>query len=225
MLLLGAKMTQPLILEPTLDADACVIWLHGLGADRYDFLPVVETLQPALPTVRFILPQAPNRPVTISGGHVISSWYDILSMSPARNIDMSQLEASARALVDLIEAECAKGIDAGRIFLVGFSQGGAVVYHTAFKHWNKSLGGIVALSTYAPSFTSAMSLTSEQIDRKVLCMHGNLDDVVHLSLGREAYDVLSSCGVQPSWKEYPMGHEVSAAQVADISDWLQAQLS
>ena len=33
-------MTDPLIIQPAKPADACVIWLHGLGADRYDFLPV-----------------------------------------------------------------------------------------------------------------------------------------------------------------------------------------
>ena len=37
-------MTEPLILQPVKPADACVIWLHGLGADRYDFLPVAEAL-------------------------------------------------------------------------------------------------------------------------------------------------------------------------------------
>lgn len=64
-------MTDPLILEPSSTADACVIWLHGLGADRFDFLPVAEMLQQSLLTTRFVLPQAPTQPVTINGGYEI----------------------------------------------------------------------------------------------------------------------------------------------------------
>ena len=62
-------MTEALILQPRNTADACVIWLHGLGADRYDFKSVAEALQENLLTTRFVLPQAPTRPVTINGGY------------------------------------------------------------------------------------------------------------------------------------------------------------
>ena len=89
-------MTDPLIIEPNHTADACVIWLHGLGADRYDFLPVAEALQQRLHSTRFVLPQAPTRAVTINGGYAMPSWYNIIAMSPARAIDQGQLEASAR---------------------------------------------------------------------------------------------------------------------------------
>ena len=125
-------MTDPLILEPSRPVDACVIWLHGLGADRYDFMPVAEMLQQSLHTTRFVLPQAPTQPVTINGGYEMPSWYDIRALSPARAIDEQQLEASAQRVSDLIDIQRSSGIDASRIFLAGFSQGGAVVYHTAF---------------------------------------------------------------------------------------------
>ncbi|NVJ12252.1 alpha/beta hydrolase, partial [Myxococcus sp. AM001] len=92
-------MSEPLILQPTLAADACVIWLHGLGADRYDFMPVAEMLQKRLHSTRFVLPQAPTQPVTINGGYAMPSWYDILAMSPARAINREQLEASAQQVI------------------------------------------------------------------------------------------------------------------------------
>jgi phospholipase/carboxylesterase len=112
-------MTNPLILEPQKTADACVIWLHGLGADRYDFLPVAE-LQERLLSTRFVMPQAPTRPVTINGGYEMPSWYDIKAMTPARAIDEAQLEESAEQIIALIKAEQAKGINLSRIFLAGF---------------------------------------------------------------------------------------------------------
>ncbi|RMR60584.1 Carboxylesterase [Pseudomonas syringae pv. syringae] len=105
-------MSDSLIIEPSSPADACVIWLHGLGADRYDFLPVAEALQESLRTTRFVLPQAPTRAVTVNGGYAMPSWYDIKSMSSeARAINHDQMEASAQKVLDLIEQQRDSGID------------------------------------------------------------------------------------------------------------------
>ena len=217
-------MTEPLILHPAKTEDACVIWLHGLGADRYDFLPVAEALQESLTTTRFVLPQAPTRPVTINGGYEMPSWYDILAMSPARAIDRDQLEASADRIIELIEQQRASGIDASRIFLAGFSQGGAVVLHTAFLKWQGPLGGVLALSTYAPTFSDELELSASQQRIPVLCLHGQYDDVVQNSMGRTAYEYLKSHGVTVTWQEYPMAHEVLPEEIRDIGVWLAERL-
>lgn len=217
-------MTEPLIIEPEKTADACVIWLHGLGADRYDFMPVAEILQKSLLTTRFILPQAPTRAVTINGGYEMPSWYDIKAMSPARAIDRDQLEGSAQCILSLIEAQRDSGIDPARIFLAGFSQGGAVVLHTAFLRWQGPLGGVLALSTYAPSFSDEMSLSASQQRIPVYCLHGQHDEVVHNAMGRTAYEYLKAQGVTATWQEYPMGHEVLPQEIADIGVWLGDRL-
>lgn len=218
-------MSDPLILQPTLGADACVIWLHGLGADRYDFLPVAEALQERLPSARFVLPQAPTQPVTINGGWAMPSWYDILAMSPARAIDHEQLEASARQVIALIEAQRDSGIDPARIVLAGFSQGGAVVLHTAFLRWNGPLGGVLALSTYAPTFTDTTQLADTKKQLPVLCLHGRFDDVVLPAMGHAAHDFLAACGVSVQWRDYPMAHEVLPEEIRDIADWLEQRLN
>ncbi|CAI8944571.1 MULTISPECIES: alpha/beta hydrolase [Pseudomonas] len=217
-------MTEPLILQPVKDADACVIWLHGLGADRYDFLPVAEALQETLLGTRFVLPQAPHRPVTINGGYEMPSWYDILAMNPARAINREQLEASADRVIELIEQQRASGIDASRIFLAGFSQGGAVVLHTAFLKWQGPLGGVLALSTYAPTFGDELELSASQQRIPVLSLHGQYDDVVQNSMGRSAYEHLKQRGVTVTWQEYPMGHEVLPEEIRDIGLWLTERL-
>jgi phospholipase/carboxylesterase len=217
-------MTEPLILQPVKPADACVIWLHGLGADRYDFLPVAEALQESLLSTRFVLPQAPTRPVTINGGYAMPSWYDIKAMSPARAIDRDELEASAERIIELIENERASGIDASRIFLAGFSQGGAVVYHTAFLKWQGALGGVLALSTYAPTFSDELELSASQQRIPVLSLHGQYDNVVQNSMGRSAYEYLKQHGVTVTWQEYPMEHEVLPEEIRDIGVWLTERL-
>ncbi|MBJ2284329.1 alpha/beta hydrolase [Pseudomonas sp. MF6755] len=217
-------MTEPLILQPAKPADACVIWLHGLGADRYDFLPVAEALQESLLTTRFVLPQAPMRPVTINGGYEMPSWYDIKAMSPARSISLEELETSAKMVMDLIEAQKRTGIDASRIFLAGFSQGGAVVFHTAYKQWQGPLGGVIALSTYAPTFDDELQLSASQQRIPTLCLHGQFDDVVQNAMGRNAYEHLKSRGVTVTWQEYPMGHQVLPEEIRDIGAWLTTRL-
>ncbi len=214
---------SPLVLESTSGtADSCVIWLHGLGATQHDFEPVAELLQRTLTTTRFILPQAPTRPVTINGGWAMPSWYDILAMNPARAIDRAQLEESAASVHALIEAQRAQGIAAERIVLAGFSQGGAVVLHTAYNTSCITLGGVLALSTYAPSFENDQ--TNRGGTTPALCLHGSQDDVVPLALGRAAYDALAAAGVEALWREYPMRHEVIPAEIQDIQAWLLTRL-
>ncbi len=135
-----------LTVESLKPADSCVIWLHGLGADRTDFEPVARMLQPQLPTTRFILPQAPTQAVTINGGYEMPSWYDILAIAPGkRSINSEQLENSTQQLINLMEQQRDSGISPSRLFLAGFSQGGAVVLHTAFLRWNEVLGGEMAI--------------------------------------------------------------------------------
>ncbi|MBJ2241421.1 MULTISPECIES: alpha/beta hydrolase [Pseudomonas] len=217
-------MTDPLILQPAKPADACVIWLHGLGADRYDFLPVAEALQETLLSTRFVLPQAPTRAVSINGGYEMPSWYDILAMSPARAISREQLDESAKMVIDLIDQQKASGIDASRIFLAGFSQGGAVVLHAAFMKWQGALGGVLALSTYAPTFSDELELSASQQRIPALCLHGQYDEVVQNAMGRSAYEHLKQQGVTVTWQEYPMGHEVLPEEIRDIGQWLSQRL-
>ena len=217
-------MTEPLILQPQKPADACVIWLHGLGADRYDFLPVAEALQESLHTTRFVLPQAPTRAVTINGGYAMPSWYDIKAMSPARSISEQELNESADTVVALIEEQKRAGIDASRIFLAGFSQGGAVVFHTAYLKWQGALGGVLALSTYAPTFSNELELSASQQRTPALCLHGQYDEVVQNAMGRTAYEHLKRLGVTVTWQEYPMGHEVLPEEIRDIGTWLTERL-
>jgi len=215
-----------LIVESLQPADACVIWLHGLGADRSDFEPVARMLQPQLPSTRFIVAQAPTQAVTINGGYAMPSWYDILSISPGkRAINSEQLETSAQQLIALMEQQRDSGISPARLFLAGFSQGGAVVLHTAFLRWNDVLGGVLALSTYAPTFEQVTALNPLQARTATLCMHGRNDPVVPFFMGQAAQQQLQNWGVPVTWHDYPMEHEVCQQQIADIGNWLSKQLT
>lgn len=218
-------MTAPLILDAPQAADSAVIWLHGLGADRFDFQPVAELLQQRLPHTRFILPQAPTQPVTLNGGWAMPSWYDIIAIQPARAINHEQLEASADTLIGLIESQQDAGIPLSRIILAGFSQGGAVVLHTAYLRVEGQLGGVIALSTYAPTFEPEQPPTALQRQIPTLNLHGSQDNVVPPALGRLAHDTLVGWGVNAQWHDYAMAHEVRPQELSDIAAWLQQRLA
>jgi len=218
-------MTEPLIIEPGQPTDSAVIWLHGLGADRFDFEPVARLLGQHLQSTRFILPQAPTRPVTFNMGHAMPSWYDILALDGSeRAINSADLEASSETLIALINAQQQSGIDSKRIVLAGFSQGGAVVLHTALLRFNEKLAGVLALSTYAPTFNAETQFAESKQNLPVLCMHGSEDAVLPISMGRAVYDKLSEQGIKANWRDYPMGHEVRPEQLRDILDWLKNTL-
>jgi len=213
---------SPLEVETSADPKFAVIWLHGLGADGSDFVPVVPELGlPDAPGVRFIFPHAPYIPVTCNGGYVMRAWYDIISLdSNARRIDEAGILASREIIRGLIELEKSRGIPVGRIFLAGFSQGGAVAYTTALTHPEK-LAGVIALSTYIPS---PALLTDESADANrstpIFAAHGTHDDVVSPSLGLAARALLGERGYALEWHEYPIPHSVCLEEVQAIGRWL-----
>ncbi len=218
-------MLEPLILDPPAPADSAIIWLHGLGANKYDFQPVAQILQQQLlRNTRFILPQAPSRPVSLNMGMSMPSWYDIINLTIPREINLTELEESAQSVIELIEAQRKQGIALNRIILAGFSQGGAVVMHTAYIAYPENVGGVMALSTYAPTFTAETTLAEGKQTIPSLHLHGTQDNVVDISLGKAAYDFLQNKGISASWHDYPMMHEVCNEEISDIAKWLHEKL-
>jgi phospholipase/carboxylesterase len=213
------------IVEPDGSADAAVIWLHGLGADGHDFVPIVPQLKlPPTGSARFVFPHAPVRPVTLNGGMRMRAWYDLVSLSRTDAQDETGIRASAALVGGLIEAQVASGVPRGRIVLAGFSQGGAVALHAGLRQ-NEALAGIMALSTYLPlsaqaerEFTAAGRATS------ILMCHGRHDQVLAFEMGTHSRDLLRALGVNVQWHDYPMGHEVCAAEIEVISGWLRSRL-
>lgn len=208
-------------LEPREPANAAVIWLHGLGADGHDFVPIVPELGlPAGHRIRFIFPHAEVRPVTLNGGMAMRAWYDIATLDRNGAVDDAGIAASRQRLQRRITKEIESGIAAERIVVAGFSQGGAIAYHTALRH-RPRLAGLLALSTYLPgagAVISAEDLTDRSLP--VMVMHGAHDPVLPLALGQVAVEQISTLGFSPQWRAYPMAHQVCFEQITEIGRWL-----
>jgi len=198
--------------------EAAVIWLHGLGADGHDFEPIVPelTLKKA---VRFIFPHAPVRPVTINNGMRMRAWYDIFQFGGGPE-DEKGLRESQGLLEKLVAAQKAKGIEARRIVLAGFSQGGAIVLQTGLRYPER-LAGIMALSTYLPlAATLAKENSAMNRDLPIFMAHGQYDDIIPLQRAEQSKDLLVKAGYPVDWRTYPMPHSVCPPEIGHISEFL-----
>jgi phospholipase/carboxylesterase len=198
-----------------------VIWMHGLGADGWDFVPIVKELSlPEGLSLRFIFPHAPMRAVTINGGNVMRAWYDIAMTDIARLPDERGIRESQAQVNALIAREESRGVPADRIVLAGFSQGGAIALQAALRH-PKKLAGVMALSTYLTlADTLAAEASPANRDTPILMAHGTQDPVVPLKLAASSRDKLVELGWKVEWREYPMPHSVCMEEVEEIAGWL-----
>ena len=208
-------------IEPSVEARASVIWMHGLGADGHDFEPVVPWLGlPADFGARFVFPHAPAIPVTLNQGMVMPAWYDILEMEIDRKVDTEGLLASVALINKFVDREIERGLDEQKIIIAGFSQGGAVAYHLALDR-PKMLGGLLAMSSYCAT-CSLIHTHASQTGLPIEIHHGLYDPVVPEHLGREAKGFLEEHGYAPVYRTYPMEHNVCAEQIEDIAAWFRA---
>ncbi|MGH1462984.1 MAG: alpha/beta hydrolase [Neptuniibacter sp.] len=209
--------------EPEQSAEACVIWLHGLGADGYDFKPIIPHLKLSQP-VRFLFPHAEVMPVTVNGGMPMRAWYDILEMNIDRKVDKDSLLASAERITQLVDEQIATGIPADKIILIGFSQGGAVAYQAALCYPEK-LAGMVALSTYMATAEEISKKKSQaNNDIPLWVAHGEYDDIVPPALGEQAVKALKGMDLEPQWITYPMAHEVCLEEIEELGNWISQRL-
>ncbi|HTR58433.1 MAG TPA: dienelactone hydrolase family protein [Casimicrobiaceae bacterium] len=212
-------------LETAPGAGASVIWLHGLGADGNDFVPIVPELRlPPSQPVRFIFPHAPVRPVTINNGFRMRAWYDIAAADLTNRADLAGVRESRALIEALVAREKARGVPAARIVLAGFSQGGAIALYTGVRHAER-LGGIIALSTYvvaADKLASEASAANRGLP--IFMAHGTADPVVRPEWGEASRRALEAAGYPVEWHLYGMPHSVCMEEVVAIGEWLRRAL-
>jgi phospholipase/carboxylesterase len=212
-------------LDSAANPSFAIIWLHGLGADGHDFVSLVpELIQPNWPGIRFIFPHAPERAVTINGGAHMRAWYDIKSLDRTALGEAPGIRDSIKTVAALIEKCGDSGIAAERVFIAGFSQGGAVALCAALRHPAK-LAGIIALSTYLPLLEQLAEEASEaNAHIPVFMAHGVQDPVVPITLGEASANALRARGLKIDWHSYRMPHSLCGEEINDLTAWLGKRL-
>lgn len=222
---MSTRVLERITIEPESTATACVIWLHGLGDSGAGFAPVVPALGlPGDHSIRFVFPHAPEQAVTINQGYVMRAWYDIKGVDLHNRADMPGVLESEAAVCGLIQEQIEAGIPANKIVLAGFSQGGVMSLFSGLRFPEK-LAGIMALSCYLPTAERMPSDLSEANKATpILQHHGEQDDVVPVTAGKMANEMLITNGYDVEWKTYPMPHTVLPQQLTDIAKWLKSRL-
>ncbi len=222
---MNIPLLETIEIETAPNPTVAVIWMHGLGADGSDFVPIVRELDlGGCPAIRFVFPHAPTMPVTINGGYVMRAWYDILGNDLVRREDEKGLRASQASIERLIEQQKSVGIAADRIILAGFSQGCAMAIQTGLRHPEK-LAGLLCLSGYVPlNATVAEERHGANHDTPIFMAHGRGDQVIPIDRAEKSRDLLQALGYSVEWHEYFMQHSVCAEEIEDISAWLQRVL-
>lgn len=210
-------------LKPQQLAIGCVIWLHGLGADGYDFVPIVRELHlPDTLPLKFIFPHAPEMPVTINQGYVMRAWYDIVAPSIDQHADQTGIQQSQQQIIQLIEQQEQNGMAAEKIILAGFSQGAVMALMTGLNY-PKRLAGLIGLSGYLPSPDLTLkNAHPANANTPIFLAHGKEDSVVPFVLGERVHHALQRHHYPVTWRAYEMPHSVCSEEINDISQWLQA---
>ena len=223
---MNAELLPAVELEVGPRPDAAVIWLHGLGADGNDFVPIVEEMRlPPSLSIRFVFPHAPIRPVTLNNGLRMRAWYDIAPGDITDRADSAGVRASQMQVEALIAREIARGVAARRIVLAGFSQGGVIALHTGVRHAGR-LAGIVALSTYVvlPDLLEAEASAANR-NVPIFMAHGTADPMVRLEWGEAGRRALVAAGYRVEWHTYPMPHSVVWEEIEAVSAFLARVLA
>jgi phospholipase/carboxylesterase len=220
------KLLENIEIETAPNPTVAIIWLHGLGADGNDFVPLVRELDLAgLPGIRFVFPTAGMMPVTVNNGYMMRSWYDIKGADLVNREDEGGLRASQEQVEALIAREKARGIPASRIILAGFSQGCAMTLQTGLRH-PEPLAGLLCLSGYlalAPKL--AAEHTPQSLATPIFMAHGRQDGVVPFSRAEASHDAVAALGYNVEWHAYQMQHSLCQDEVDDIAKWLKKVLA
>jgi phospholipase/carboxylesterase len=205
--------------EISANPNSTVIWMHGLGADGYDFADIIPELGlPGNVAIRFIFPHAPIMPVTINGGYKMRAWYDISNVDLGKEPDIEGIEKNSKFVAELIDAEIEKGISSERILLIGFSQGGVIALHTATRY-PKKLAGVASLSSYFPT-ASTMPKNGVNSKLPVFFGYGNYDNVVSAALSQKAIEFLKSNKNPVEQYAYDMQHSVCIEELDVLGKWI-----
>ncbi|GAC1419156.1 MAG: alpha/beta hydrolase [Burkholderiaceae bacterium] len=218
-------MLEYIEIETATNPSATVIWLHGLGADGGDFVPIVRELDlTGCPAIRFIFPHAPTIPVTVNNGYRMRAWYDILGGDITQRQDEIGLRKSQQSVEELIAAENSRGVPTERIVLAGFSQGCAMALQTGLRHPRK-LAGLLCLSGYLPladAVAAQRNIANQHTS--IFLAHGRTDTVIPIDRALSSRDVLLQLGYDVEWHEYSMPHSLCPQETHDIGTWIRRVL-
>lgn len=214
----------PIELEAIGETTSSVLFLHGLGDSGAGFLDLAQFLQKSMPHTRFVLPHAPNMPVTLNGGMVMPAWYDLKGIWDRENEDFEGIEEARSYIHTLIDKEKEK-VGSEKVVVGGFSQGGALSVYSAYQYAHK-LAGVVILSAYLPC-RSKWKQGIQECNRttRAFIGHGRMDQMVPTMLASSTQERLQEERIPNEMTVYEgLEHSVSMEEVNDVLAFIRSVL-
>ena len=205
------------VVAPRARADAypALVLLHGRGDSAAGIAPLGYEFE--RDDLLMISVQAP-----LELGGVMAGGYEWYRLREPRRLDEATLRASLDALAEFLDAvKSAYPIDPERVVLLGFSQGAVMSLGTQALQ-PESVAGVIALSGYFP--IEVESEAGNLVGRPAFVAHGVYDDIIPAEAGRRTRDLLERHGVDLTYREYSMAHQVSAEEMGDVRGWLDQLL-
>jgi len=207
--------------EPRAGADSVVVALHGIGDPVGGFV-TMSALAASMPRTRFLFPVAPCRRIAARGGAFLHAWYDLPYEGSDRDSERSEGIDDARAALEALLAARAADVPRRRVFLAGFSQGGATALYTALQ--GGALGGTLTFGAYLPR-PDAIRPSAASRGGAFLLLHGTRDDAVPPWLADDACERIDGMGGRAVVVRYPgVGHVVTPRMLDDGAAWLRARM-
>lgn len=189
--------------------------LHGWGANAQDLLG----LAPHLCDGRFMMicPQGPVE-VPIGPGGVGYGWFPLRLNGPQ---EIEPILSARDQLKPFVES-CFERypIDRKKVVALGFSQGGVIASSLALAQ-PEHFTALVSLSSWLPrELADSFNQSSADSRPQALIHHGSRDELLPVDRGRESVETLRKLGIPVTYREYEMGHEITARSLNDLSVWL-----
>lgn len=196
-----------------------ILTLHGRGANALDLLG----LAPYLCRGKFLMicPQGPLES-PIGPNAVGYSWYPMSMGGPP---DIGAMLSSRKMLRQFLD-DCLKRypIDPKKLVVLGFSQGGVMAYSLALPEPER-FAALVVLSSWLPEeLAPQLSIPDSIQSLPTLVQHGSEDPMIEVGRARESIERLRQLRLPLTYREYDMGHEITAKSLTDLSAWLEEKV-
>jgi len=196
-----------------------ILALHGWGASAQDLLGLAPFLHGGEALV--VCPQGPVA-FEIQPGYYGHGWFPIRMGRPPEPSEFARGAALLRGfLEDLLRRY---PVNPRKLVVLGFSQGGVMAYDLVLRDPER-FAGLVALSSWLPQeLAASLARRPELSQLPVFVAHGSEDPMLPVAMGQASRDGLLKLGVQLSYREYPMGHEVRPELLRDVAEWLESKV-
>jgi phospholipase/carboxylesterase len=205
-----------LIREPAGEPEGALVLLHGRATSESDLHPLLDALDPE----RRLLGVTPGGPLTgipPGGRH----WYVIERVGQP---DEETFVTTMTQLSDFLDGLLReRGVAWENTVVGGFSQGGAVSLALALGTGRPRAAGILAMSCFLPMVRGWRIDIRGKRGMPAFLAHGTYDNIIPVGFGRRVRDLLEEGGLDVSFRETRVQHQIDPELLPEMRAWLLAR--